>query len=42
VAQALYEAHEQAEEVLRLLERTHHYPNEMTALVVHLFAPYTA
>ena len=42
VAQALYEAHTRAEEVLRLLVRAHQYPHEMTALVVHLFAPYTA
>ncbi|MFM2032131.1 MAG: hypothetical protein RLZZ297_896 [Chloroflexota bacterium] len=42
IAQALYESRQQAETLLRLLVRTHQYPHEMTALVVHLFAPYTA
>lgn len=42
IAQALYESRDEAETLLRLLVRTHQYPHEMTALVVHLFAPYTA
>lgn len=42
IAHALYESRSDAEALLRLLVRTHQYPHEMTALVVHLFAPYTA
>lgn len=41
-AQAMYECRHQAEAVMRLLLRTHQYPHEMTRMVVHLFAPYTA
>lgn len=41
-AQAMYECRSQAEDVMRLLLRTHQYPHEMTRMVVHLFAPYTA
>ncbi len=42
VVQALYACRDEAEAVLRLLVATHQYPHEMTSLVVHLFAPYTA
>ena len=42
IAQALYACRDEAEAVLRLLVATHQYPHEMTSLVVHLFAPYTA
>jgi hypothetical protein len=42
VSQALYACRDEAEAVLRLLVSTHQYPHEMTSLVVHLFAPYTA
>ncbi|MBM4413300.1 MAG: hypothetical protein FJ040_07650 [Chloroflexi bacterium] len=41
-AQAMYDCRHQAEAVMRLLLRTHQYPHEMTKMVVHLFAPYTA
>ena len=41
-AQAMYDCRHQAEAVMRLLLRTHQYPHEMTRMVVHLFAPYTA
>jgi hypothetical protein len=41
-AQAMYDCRHQAEAVMRLLLRTHQYPHEMTHMVVHLFAPYTA
>lgn len=41
-AQAMYDCRLQAEAVMRLLLRTHQYPHEMTHMVVHLFAPYTA
>ncbi len=41
-AQAMYDCRQQAESVMRLLLRTHQYPHEMTRMVVHLFAPYTA
>jgi hypothetical protein len=41
-AQAMYDCRHQAESVMRLLLRTHQYPHEMTHMVVHLFAPYTA
>jgi hypothetical protein len=41
-AQAMYDCRHQAESVMRLLMRTHQYPHEMTHMVVHLFAPYTA
>ena len=42
LSQALYACRDEAEAVLRLLVATHQYPHEMTSLVVHLFAPYTA
>ncbi len=42
VADAMYACRSQAEQVLALLMRIQQYPHELTALVVHLFAPYTA
>ena len=41
-ADAMYACRAQAEQVLALLIRIQQYPHELTALVVHLFAPYTA
>ncbi len=41
VAHAMYECRDQAGDVLNLLLRIQQYPRELTALVVHLFAPYT-
>lgn len=40
-AQAMYACRQQAGDVLDLLLRIQQYPRELTALVVHLFAPYT-
>lgn len=42
VANAMYACRGQAEQVLALLMRIQQYPHELTSLVVHLFAPYTA
>ncbi len=41
-ADAMYACRAQAEQVLALLIRIQQYPHELTTLVVHLFAPYTA
>ena len=41
-ADAMYACRAQAEQVLALLIRIQQYPHDLTALVVHLFAPYTA
>jgi site-specific recombinase XerD len=41
-ANAMYACRAQAEQVLALLIRIQQYPHELTTLVVHLFAPYTA
>ena len=40
-AHAMYGCRDQAGDVLDLLLRIQQYPRELTALVVHLFAPYT-
>jgi hypothetical protein len=40
-AHAMYRCRDQAGDVLNLLLRIQQYPRELTALVVHLFAPYT-
>lgn len=42
VARAMYDRRHSASDVLRILNRLHQYPLDVTALVVHLFAPYTA
>ncbi len=42
VANAIYERRHAAEEVLRILVSLPQYSFDVTALVVHLFAPYTA
>jgi len=42
VARAMYDRRQTASDVLRILSRLHQYPLDVTALVVHLFAPYTA
>ena len=42
VARAMYDRRHSASDVLRILSRLHQYPLDVTALVVHLFAPYTA